>query len=281
MSDSGLLLDSKQCSPNSDKTMLSGIDEEPTENGNDEELKNGLLEPLEMCMKDRRRAKSLPAYPKQATLFEEIANNGRKRVKFADSMGLDLASVKHFSTTEDPQIPSKVFSRLQSFPPQLQDREYPIGDLCIHFESTLTMDRLVPTFKMPVESEHFETTVLQRHVNLEKVTITHFDVRGQIRTNIQSCCKMEVGVRYTFNEWLSSVDAQAIPMPVDDNIVGERYTFTLYTPPFLDPTSSVHFAVYIRNDQGEFWDNNNGQNYTLKYHCTGMVTYESAAFHAT
>ncbi|XP_041717955.1 protein phosphatase 1 regulatory subunit 3G-like [Coregonus clupeaformis] len=219
MSDSGLLSDSKQCSPNSGGTMLSGIEEEPTENG-DEELKDGLLEPPEMYMKDRRRAKSLPAYPKQATLFQEIANNGRKRVKFADSIGLDLASVKHFSTAEDPQIPSNVFSRLQSFPPQPQDREYRIGDLCVNFKSTLTMDRLIPTFKMPVESDDFETTVLQRHINLEKVTITRFDVRGQIRTNTQSCCKREVGVRYTFNEWLSSVDAQAIPMPVGDNIVG-------------------------------------------------------------
>ncbi|XP_070961544.1 protein phosphatase 1 regulatory subunit 3G [Oncorhynchus clarkii lewisi] len=280
MSDSALLRDSKQCSPNSGGTMLSGSEDEPTENG-DEDMEDGLIEPPEMYKKDRRRAKSLPAYPEQAMLFEEIANNGRKRVKFADSMGLDLASVKHFSTAEDPKIPSKVLSRLQSFLPQPQDREYTIGDLCVNFKSTLSMNRLIPTFKMPVEADDFETKVLQRHVHLEKVTITQFDIRGQIRTNTQNCCKREVGVRYTFNEWLSFVNAQAIPMPFDENTVGERYTFTMYTPPFLDPSSSVHFAVYTRNDQGEFWDNNHGQNYTLKYHCVGMPTYESAAFHAT
>lgn len=258
--------------------MLTGSGEEPTENGEDFEDDLSEEGPCEVYIKDRRRAKSLPAYPDQATLFEEIANNGRKRVKFADSMGLNLASVKHFSTAEDPKIPSKVLSRLQSFPPQ-QEREF-LGDLCLNFKSTLTMDRLVPTFKIPMEAEDFEATVLQRHVTLEKVTITQFEVRGQIRTNTQSGSKRDVGVRYTLNDWLSFVDAQAIAMLGDETgFVGERFTFMIYTPPFLDPSSSVHFAVYLRNDEGEFWDNNNGQNYTLKYHC--MPTYDSAAFHAT
>uniref|UniRef100_A0A3P8XGC8 Protein phosphatase 1 regulatory subunit 3G n=1 Tax=Esox lucius TaxID=8010 RepID=A0A3P8XGC8_ESOLU len=266
MSDSACLSDFKHCSPNSGRTMSSGIKEESTENGN-EDYEDELMEVPEKYMKDRRRAKSLPAYPEQATLFEEI-NNGRKRVKFADSMGLNLASVKHFSTAEYPQIPSKVMLRLKRFPPELHDRENQIEDLCVNFKSTLTVDRLIPTFKMPVQSHDFETMLLQSHINLEKVTITQFDVRGLIRTNNQKFYKSEVGVRYTFNEWLSFVDAPAIPMPVEENIVGERYTFIMYTPPFLDPDSSVHFAVYLRNDQGEFWDNNRGRNYTLKYHCT-------------
>ncbi|XP_048862847.1 protein phosphatase 1 regulatory subunit 3G [Brienomyrus brachyistius] len=231
----------------------------------------------EMFFKDRRRAKSLPAYPEQATLFNEISQSCRKKVKFADALGLSLASVKHFSATEDPKIPSKVFSRLQNF---AREPDKDLRDVCEKLGSTLTMDRLVPTFKMPAECKDFESLVKQRQVSLEKVTVTMFDVKGLIKVSAGAGYKKEVGVRYTFNDWLSFVDAQAIAVPVEDSAgTYQRFSFTMYTPPFLEAGSSVHFAVYSKTDQGEFWDNNEGHNYTLKYHCT--TSNETAAFNAT
>nr|XP_046227792.1 protein phosphatase 1 regulatory subunit 3G [Scatophagus argus] len=229
---------------------------------------------LERFMKDRRRAKSLPAYP--ALLDGVSGSNGRKRVKFADSMGLNLASVKHFSSLEEPQIPSKVLSRHKSFPPQQQDL---LNDLCQSFKSSLDTDRLVPCFPEPREAER---TVQQRRVCLERVAISQFDVRGQIRV-LAGRDDKEVGVRYTFNDWLSYVDAQALPVAADQpGFVGERFSFTVYTPPVMDPSSAVHFAVYMKSEEGEFWDNNEGQNYTLRYHCMSSTTpFVSAAFHAT
>ncbi|KAK1794590.1 hypothetical protein P4O66_001311 [Electrophorus voltai] len=208
--------------------------------------------PEDVYLRDRRRAKSLPAYPEQASLLNEISQSCRKRVKFADALGLNLASVKHFSTNEDPEIPSKVFTRLQSFPPQ-PDREL-FGELCVNFKSTLTTDRFVPTFKTPVDSADFEARVKRCQVALEKVTVTHFDVRGLIRVMSADSRKKEVGVRYTFNDWLSFVDAQAIPVSAED-IAGERA------------------------DHGESWDNNDGRNYTLLYRC--VPPYETPAFHKT
>lgn len=230
---------------------------------------------LERFMKDRRRAKSLPAYP--AALLDGVSeSNERKRVKFADSMGLNLASVKHFSSLEDPQIPSKVLSRHKSFPPQQQDL---LNDLCQSFKSSLDTDRLVSCFPEPREAER---RVQQTRVCLEKITITQFDVRGQIRV-FTGCTDKEVGVRYTFNDWLSYVDAQALPVAADQpGFVGERFSFTVYTPPVMDPSSAVHFAVYLRSEEGEFWDNNEGQNYTLRYHCmSSTAPFVSAAFHST
>ncbi|XP_040921691.1 protein phosphatase 1 regulatory subunit 3G [Toxotes jaculatrix] len=230
---------------------------------------------LERFMKDRRRAKSLPAYP--AALLDGVnESNGRKRVKFADSMGLNLASVKHFSSLEEPQIPSKVLSRHKSFPPQQQDL---LNDLCQNFKSNLGADRLLACFP---ELRETERRVQRLRVCLEKVTITQFDVRGQIRV-LTGCADKEVGVRYTFNDWLSYVDAQALSEAVDQpGFVGERFSFTVYTPPFMDPSSAVHFAVYLKSEEGEFWDNNEGENYTLRYHCVPSTTpFVSAAFHAT
>lgn len=229
---------------------------------------------LERFMRDRRRAQSLPAYP--AALLDGVAgSNGRKRVKFADSMGLNLASVKHFSSLEEPQIPSKVLSRHKSFPPQQEL----LSELCHSFKSSLDTDRLVACFP---ELRDTELRVRRLRVCLEKVTITQFDVRGQIRV-LTGCSDKEVGVRYTFNDWLSHVDAQALNVSADQaDLVGERFHFTVYTPPFMDPSSAVHFAVYLKSEEGEFWDNNEGQNYSLRYHCmSGSTPFVSAAFHAT
>lgn len=253
--------------------MDNGLEQEEDEEGDlDDEVD---ASHLERFMKDRRRAQSLPAYP-AALLGEVSASSERKRVKFADSMGLNLASVKHFSSLEEPQIPSKVLSRHKSFPPQQQDF---INDLCQSFKSSLDTDRLFACFPEPGETER---RVQQLGVCLEKVTISQFDVRGQIRV-LSDCTDKEVGVRYTFNDWLSYVDAQALPMAADaPGFAGELFSFTVYTPPFMDPSSAVHFAVYLKTQDAEFWDNNGGQNYTLRYHCMPSSTsFSSAAFHAT
>lgn len=244
---------------------LEGDEEADEEEDLDEEADASRLERF---LRDRRRARSLPAYP-GALLDGGPGSDSRKRVKFADSMGLNLASVKHFSSLEEPQIPSTVLSRHRSFPPQQQDL---FTDLCNSFRASLGPERLVCCFPEPPEPER---RVQQLRVCLEKVTITQLDVRGHIRV-LSGCRDKEVGVRYTFNDWLSHVDAQALHVAAEESgTVGERFGFTVYTPPFMDPGSAVHFAVYLKSDEGEFWDNNEGRNYTLRYRCTGGT---SAAF---
>uniref|UniRef100_A0AAQ4QGT1 CBM21 domain-containing protein n=1 Tax=Gasterosteus aculeatus aculeatus TaxID=481459 RepID=A0AAQ4QGT1_GASAC len=252
--------------------MKNGLkEEEEEEEGN---LDNKVdASHLERFMKDRRKARSLPAYP-AALLAGVPGSNGGKHVKFADSMGLNLASVKHFSALEEPRIPSKVLSRHRSFPPP-QDF---LNDLCQSFKSSLDTDRLVACFPEPRDAER---RVQRLRVCLEKVVITQFDLRGQIRVRT-SCTNKEVGLRYTFNDWLSYVDAQALPGAADrPGGEGERFGFTVYTPPFMDPSSAVHFAVYVRSEEGEFWDNNEGRNYTLRYRCMpGTSPRFGAAFDA-
>lgn len=261
-------------SPSSGHSIENGLvneEEEEDEGDLDDQVD---ASHLERFMKDRRRAQSLPAYP-AALLDGDSESNGRKRVKFADTMGLTLASVKHFSSLEEPEIPSKVLSRHKSFPPQ-QDL---LNDLCQSFKTGLGTDRLVACFP---ELRDAEQRVQQLRVCLEKVAITQFDVRGQIRV-LNGCSDREVGVRYTFNEWLSYVDTQALPVAADEpGFVGERFVFTVFTPPFMDSSSAVHLAVYLRDEEGEFWDNNEGQNYTLRYHSmSGNTPFASAAFHAS
>lgn len=253
--------------------MENGVEEE----GGEEEVLDDEVDAsrLERFMRDRRRARSLPA----CLLGDVPGANGRKKsVKFADSMGQSLARVKHFSTLEEPQIPSKVLSRHRSFPPQQHEI---LGDLVHGYKPAPGPGpaRLVACFPEPRDVER---RVRRLRVCLERVAITQFDVRGQIRVLGDDQTK-EVGIRYTFNDWLSHVDVLAVPAAGDARRLGERFVFTVFTPPFVDPGSSVHFAVFLKDDQGEFWDNNEGGNYSLRYGgpASGDAPFVSAAFHAT
>lgn len=222
-------------------------------NGRDDEPDDS--EPEDMYLRDRRRAKSLPAYPEQASLFACLSQHCRKRVKFADALGLNLASVRHFSIAEDPQVPSKVFAALRALPPQ-HEREPSGGDLLTSLTAEM---RLAP--------EVTDARVNRCRVALERVSMSGWAVRGVIRANDADSGETEVGVRYTFNQWASFADAPAVPVSGERVRDGQRFSFTVHTPPFLDPDACVYFAVYMRNDRGDFWDNNDEQNYSMQCGC--------------
>ncbi|XP_023696966.1 protein phosphatase 1 regulatory subunit 3D-like isoform X1 [Paramormyrops kingsleyae] len=203
-----------------------------------------VLEQEDEDKNDKRRTKSLPLSPEGC----------KKRVQFADAFGLNLAIVKHFSLTEEYLGPSH----------PAQHERASLDDLCHTLNSELGSERFVPYFKMPVETERFDALLQRCRVALEKVTVYNFDIRGSIRALTSDCCRKEVGVRYTFTDWRSFLDVQAtLAAGHGDAETGERYGFTVHAPPLLDVGSSVHFAVYCRTDQADFWDNNEGRNYSL------------------
>lgn len=205
----------------------------------------------------------------------------KKRVQFADSLGLCLASVKHYSAAEEPQVPHAVLSRLQSFPMRQRDFEdftAALAELggCASSSSFPRPPPQVPlrlTPRLDGADEQVSGERLRRdRVCLEEVVGTALagaptDVRGVVR--VLSCPgSKEVTVRYTFNEWLSFLDVPALPLPDGDPSDGpapvERYQFSLCLPPGLPDGTAVHFAICYRSQQGEHWDNNGGTNYTLR-----------------
>uniref|UniRef100_A0A8C6WIE2 Protein phosphatase 1 regulatory subunit 3G n=1 Tax=Neogobius melanostomus TaxID=47308 RepID=A0A8C6WIE2_9GOBI len=181
--------------------------------------------------RDRRRARSLPA-------CVLLGDGARKRVQFADTLGLNLADVRHFSAADEPLVPKAVLSRYRSFEP-VQTHAQPV---------------LVPCFPEPVDAQQ---RVHEQRVALEKVQVTPFEVRGHVLARAEDA-HAAVFVRFTFNEWLSHVDARAL------RVSEGRYTFSVLVPP-LWSASAVHFALVLRSARGEFWDNNGGRNYSLRY----------------
>uniref|UniRef100_A0A8C9AKI7 Protein phosphatase 1 regulatory subunit 3G n=1 Tax=Prolemur simus TaxID=1328070 RepID=A0A8C9AKI7_PROSS len=223
----------------------------------------------------------------------------KKRVQFADTLGLSLASVKHFSEAEEPQVPPAVLSRLRSFPMRAGDLER-LGGLLAAASAAAPLSApppgLRPLFQLPGPSAAAERLRKQR-VCLERVQCSApwgAEVKGSGR--VLGCPgPRAVTVRYTFTEWRSFLDvpAELQPEPLEpqqpeapSGVSGpgsedaekepgaERFHFSLCLPPGLQPEDgeeadargvAVHFAVCYRCAQGEYWDNNAGANYTLCY----------------
>ncbi|XP_059671649.1 protein phosphatase 1 regulatory subunit 3G [Gavia stellata] len=204
----------------------------------------------------------------EAAAGEGCCSKCKKRVQFADSLGLSLASVKHFSDAEEPQVPPAALSRLQS--PPAEERDPPPPAL-----------RLLPDFADGGEPS--AERLRRQRVCLERLGRPPAapDVRGTVQ--VLGCPgPKEVTVRYTFNEWLSFLDVPAAPLPPAPAAAGdapaERYAFALCVPPSLREGSALHFAIRYRSPQGEYWDNNGGRNYTLR--CCGSPAPPPAAPHS-
>nr|XP_055058247.1 uncharacterized protein LOC129442299 isoform X3 [Misgurnus anguillicaudatus] len=98
------------------------------------------------------------------------------------------------------------------------------GPVCRHNGTKLGK---FPAFNLPISSDAVNVKSRRLGVALESIT-TGSEVEGLIRV-MRSNSRKKVGA-----------------------------------PPCFDQDSSVHFAVYCQTDHGEYWDNNDGQNYTLK-----------------
>uniref|UniRef100_A0A8C4IV87 Protein phosphatase 1 regulatory subunit 3G n=1 Tax=Dromaius novaehollandiae TaxID=8790 RepID=A0A8C4IV87_DRONO len=215
-----------------------------------------LLLELRRCGQSLSSGPGLQQEEEEEAAGEDCCTKCKKRVQFADSLGLNLASVKHFSAAEEPQVPPAVLSRLQSLPLEEQDlRELSLPALC-----------LVPDF--PADEAPSDERLRLQRVCLEQLQLpaAPTDVRGTVQV-LPCPGRKEVTVRYTFNEWLSFMDAPAVPLhpaPAGTDPLAERYSFALIVPPSLQEGSALHFAICYRSQQGEYWDNNGGRNYTLR-----------------
>ncbi|XP_045697577.1 protein phosphatase 1 regulatory subunit 3G [Phyllostomus hastatus] len=244
---------------------------------------------LELGAEGGERAEDTPHSP------GDCCAKCKKRVQFADALGLNLASIKHFSEAEEPQVPPAVLSRLRSFPMSAEDLQQLPGLLnAAAAPLSAPPARLRPLFELPGPGAAAERLRRQR-VCLERVHCSApwgAEVTGSGR--VLGCPgPRTVAVRYTFTEWRSFLDvpAELQPEPVEIQLQeapsgeprpesaeeeprAERFHFSLCLPPGLQPKEgeemsapdvAVHFAVCYRCSQGEYWDNNAGANYTLCY----------------
>ncbi|KAM6057734.1 protein phosphatase 1 regulatory subunit 3E [Chlamydotis macqueenii] len=211
----------------------------------------------------RRRAKSLPT-PGDRSLRPALQQSPsrRKTVRFADSLGLELTSVRHFCEADLPQVP------LPAPPPRTADlfktRKPPaLGDLepVLFGPPPPLLEPLFPP--QPGASPGFAERVRQHKVRLEWVRAEPAGLRGAVRV-LNLAYEKAVSVRYTLNRWASCAEVPAAyqpPGPADG--LTDRFAFLLPLAA-TSAEATLEFAVRYRVAGSEYWDNNGGANYRLR-----------------
>ncbi|XP_053561512.1 protein phosphatase 1 regulatory subunit 3D [Bombina bombina] len=203
----------------------------------------------------RRRTKSLPTSPDRKTITK--CRSRCNKVRFADSLGLELAEVKIFKASDDPSIPLHVLSRLSIN-----------SDLCCSQDLEFTIQYLEPDFKQPVDCGNFLDLLQQHCVCLEQATSSdETDISGSIRV-LNLAFEKSVSVRYSFTDWKNYYEVGAVWQNSirSESTDSDVFAFSLPLPPFLQQICSViEVAIRYQVEDKEYWDNNMGNNYSFSY----------------
>ena len=195
--------------------------------------------------------------------------SSKKRVLFADAVGLDLVQVRYMTAGRDtpPNLDPKIFSALdiskdKPVVPTLQlDFQQPVSDYC-----------------------QFRQSLEHNHVCLESVSINDNVVVGTVKVKNMAFHKT-VFVRITYDGWVSSENVAAyyvnnglfnaqgdeLASPVD------TFSFTHEVPVDKITQRGVEFAVCFRCNEQEFWDNNSNKNYHITVK-DGTAPYSKSDF---
>uniref|UniRef100_A0A8C8AB39 Protein phosphatase 1 regulatory subunit 3E n=1 Tax=Otus sunia TaxID=257818 RepID=A0A8C8AB39_9STRI len=209
-----------------------------------------------------RRARCTPRCPRRrpgSTCRATSSPSRRKTVRFADSLGLELTSVRHFCEADLPQVP---------LPPRPADlfktRKPPaLGDLepVLFGPPPPLLEPLFPP--QPGASPGFAERVRQHKVRLEWVRAEPAGLRGAVRV-LNLAYEKAVSVRYTLNAWASCAEVPAAYQPAGpaDGLT-DRFAFFLPLGAAA-AEATLEFAVRYRVAGAEYWDNNQGANYRLR-----------------
>uniref|UniRef100_A0A3B4Y2W6 Protein phosphatase 1 regulatory subunit 3E-like n=1 Tax=Seriola lalandi dorsalis TaxID=1841481 RepID=A0A3B4Y2W6_SERLL len=209
----------------------------------------------------RRRCKSLPTPTERAKL--EISRSrsptSQKKVRFADSLGLELISVKHFDDTDVPEVPERILAKLPKGPLQLNhlDTKFPRAPTqSVFMELQFASPGILPGF---------EQKVREVKVMLESVEADEFSLSGFVRV-LNLAFEKSVSLRYSLNNWITFMDSLASYVPNSSDGDTDKFCFKIVMPTYLENGGTLQFAIKYCVGGEEFWDNNNGNNYKVRRH---------------
>merc|ERR1719318_955715 len=191
-----------------------------------------------------------------------VTPGGRKIVRFADILGLDLSQVKIFSE-EIPRIPKAAFEDLDV---NMSDYEVgsPISKQPFLPPPTppVTTTSLVPMFNQPGGESHFFQTLMDRKVCLENAFMDGPSaIFGVVRVLNISFHK-SVTVKWTVNDWSTVTETRCQYMKGSSKGNTDKFSFKLVMAS-LPVGSRVQFCLKY-DCEGEHWDSNGGNNYVFQ-----------------
>jgi protein phosphatase 1 regulatory subunit 3A/B/C/D/E len=184
----------------------------------------------------------------------------KKAVRFADALGLDLESVRHILNLEAP--------------PKVPDSA--LKDLKIGLEEehkTEGSRYLTACFSQPGADPDFLARVVAEKVVLENCLVDDrtLTVSGSIRVANITFHK-KVSVRYSINGWMTYTDIEASYVHNSSDGKTDRFSFSIYLPPYFNRGSRLEFALMFLDDGTTYWDNNYGRNYHVECYAKNIPT---------
>ncbi|KAL4231599.1 Protein phosphatase 1 regulatory subunit 3B [Mactra antiquata] len=175
-----------------------------------------------------------------------------KKVSFADHKGFALATVRIMTEASDQ-------------PPKL-------GHQAMHSITKgeqATVSGLPPFklgFTQPASDYMaFRDKIEKQCVSLENVILRDYNVLGTIKVK-NICFDKRVFVRSTFDSWKTSQDIEAkFVQPFGGNLVHnfDTFSFEFNIDSQCDTNNKVMFCVCFETPSGQYWDNNNSNNYEI------------------
>ncbi|MBN3316628.1 PPR3E phosphatase, partial [Atractosteus spatula] len=210
----------------------------------------------------RRRAKSLPAPSDRAKpdIERNRSPSSQKKVRFADSLGLELTSVKHFCNADMPEVPQHILDKFKKGRPPNHFNNFE------KFPRVPAQSVFMETqFINPGHSPGFMERVRQERVSLECVETDEFSLTGMVRV-LNISFEKRVYLRYTLNNWVTFSDIPASYVHNSSDGLTDKFSFKLITPSFLESGGTLQFAIKYCVGGEEYWDNNHGNNYKVRSH---------------
>ncbi|CAI2351064.1 unnamed protein product [Caenorhabditis sp. 36 PRJEB53466] len=204
----------------------------------------------------RNRAKTLPSALRRSRSKQSV-----KRVRFADSLGLDLENLQYFVKEDLSQQQIIRFSSppTSSFssPPLIPKTRInqPAPRLVLH--------------NFPYRSEHeYNEKTRETRVCVTALRVSGSSIVGQVNL-LNVAFNKEVVVRYTVDGWDSQdevVASYSHRMFATEDI--DAFNFTIAIP-IKVTEGKCEFCVQYRVAGDEYWDNNSGSNYVVTVSMSG------------
>ncbi|GIX80671.1 glycogen-binding subunit 76A [Caerostris darwini] len=189
----------------------------------------------------------------RAVSFPAPRKEGKKIVRFADALGLELESIRYLVQKDLPKIvPSCSDLNLEKSDPKVKKGS--------------TKIQLVPAFLPPSLSTAFIGRLKKLKVCLHSVSTADNIVYGIISV-VNVTFHKTVFVRYTANGWASYHDELATYLDGSSVDGTDKFSFTLFCNPsdLCTRGHSLFFAVCFETAEGrQYWDSNDGKNYCIK-----------------
>ena len=175
---------------------------------------------------------------------------GKKKVSFADDLGLALVKVRFMTepSSTPPRLRPEILSSLthgakagvSATPPLRLNFTQPASDY-LEFRRKLEINC----------------------VSLENVIIKNYDLMGTIKVKNIGFEK-EVFLRCTFDSWATTENISAAFTPTSTSGGQfDTFSFSIRVPAKTDFSKNTMFCVCFLGGGQEFWDNNDGKNYEV------------------